>query len=134
MPIYTKCIFGERESIDGLRASVMSRHTMNDGKTRNPDLDGTYDIHLLIFAPDPNLVGRHYRGQVSWENFTDEYVSGLRKPEAKKAIEFWGQIAVRQNLTFLCVEPYIGPKTMCHRIILAEEFQNTFSDLIVINH
>ena len=31
MSLFTKCILKEKENNDGLRISVMSRHTQNDG-------------------------------------------------------------------------------------------------------
>jgi len=39
MPLHTKSIRSARKESDGLRISIMSRHTLKDGKT--PDLEIT---------------------------------------------------------------------------------------------
>ena len=60
--LQTKCILNKPDYWDGLRISIMSRHTLNDGKTRDirivPEL---YDAHCPFLAPQPELVGKFVR-------------------------------------------------------------------------
>jgi len=60
--LYTKCILSEREISDGIRISVMSRHTLNDGKT--PDTRITkdkYDEWIKFLAPKSKLVRDYHK-------------------------------------------------------------------------
>lgn len=107
---------------DGLRISVMSRHTLNDGKTiDNRIMAGvTFNEHRIELAPPPKIVGEWYksqRSQVDWDNFTCEYLEHLDKPRPSQAVRELTETALRRNVTILCVEPR-GEK--CHRIILAQ--------------
>lgn len=44
MAIRARCILADKEDIDGMRISVMSRHTLNDGMTPPPEIaDSNYD-------------------------------------------------------------------------------------------
>ena len=70
--IRTRCILAPKELTDGVRISVMSRHTLNDGVT--PDLRITrklYDIHLPLLAPNPRLIGDYYKRDLPWEDFEE---------------------------------------------------------------
>ena len=56
--IYTKCIFSPRDIFENIRISVMSRHTLEDGKTPDERINGLlYDLHEPIFGPPYNLIG-----------------------------------------------------------------------------
>lgn len=60
--IYTKSILKPKEESDGIRISVMSRHTLNDGITSHPDInESSYDEWLKILAPSDQLVGDYYK-------------------------------------------------------------------------
>jgi uncharacterized protein YeaO (DUF488 family) len=118
----TKCIFDPVSKEDGLRISVMSRHTLEDGIT--PDsriIPGvSYMEHHVKLAPPPTAVGRWYRsgkGEADWNTFTEEYLGHLDKPEPARKVRRLAKMALRRDVTILCVEPR-GEK--CHRVILAQ--------------
>ena len=53
----TKSILYDKEDTDGLRISVMSRHTLNDGITPHPEItDSSYNQWLQILAPPVKLL------------------------------------------------------------------------------
>ncbi len=51
----TKCILLPKEREDGLRISVMSRHTEDDGKTFCPKLNKMCAAHYSILGPAPPI-------------------------------------------------------------------------------
>lgn len=67
----TSCILIPRSPIDGIRISVMSRHTLNDGKTPDHRLMGMFDEHRPELGPAPKLIGDYYRG-LSWAEFAEK--------------------------------------------------------------
>jgi len=62
MTLFTKCIFKEPELSDGLRISIMSRHTLDDGKTPDERITSDkFNHHWTIFAPPLKLIGSYKR-------------------------------------------------------------------------
>jgi uncharacterized protein YeaO (DUF488 family) len=118
MPLRTKCILAPPSEEDGTRISVMSRHTLNDGKTPHPDITiSTYDEWLPGLAPHPRLVGRYYRQEISFEELAEAYRLVARdSPEVLKLAER----ALTETITVMCIEDGCG---RCNRRILAEECQ-----------
>src|SRR3989338_7725310 len=121
MALYTKCILKEKYENDGIRISVMSRHTLNDGVT--PDLqinEKKYDEHFKILAPPDKLVGDYYKRGLSWSNFEKSYLNFLRSPEVKQYVVNLTERALLNDITLLCIEE---TPEKCHRRLLAEECQ-----------
>lgn len=115
----TKPILWPRESSDGLRISVMSRHTLNDGVTPHPGIDSSsYDLWLKCLTPPLELVGGYYRGEVSWDEFEQEYLAHISQPRVENEIEYIAFMSLYCDTTFLCIE---GSPERCHRRLLAEE-------------
>lgn len=118
MMLRTKCIKAPIEPSDGLRISVMSRHTLNDGVT--PDLeiiDAMFDEHRPDLAPPIKLVGSYYKSGLDWRIFEKEYVDYLRLPEVDNQVLKLANFALNNTVTIMCVE--LEPE-MCHRRLLAE--------------
>lgn len=127
----TKSILKEREASDGIRISVMSRHTLNDGITPDPRIkEGSFDIWRKFLAPSPKLVGAYYRKEKSWEEFETEYLSYLRTPAMANNVQELASEALEKTVTILCVEE---TAERCHRRLLAEECQNYESSLEIIH-
>ncbi len=123
--LYTKCIFKPKDATDGRRISVMSRHTLNDGKT--PDLritSKTYDEWMRELAPLPSLVGDYYNRGLPWIEFERNYIEFLG--HISLLVSNLAQRAVEKDLTLLCVEE---TTEHCHRRLLAEECQRYFPSL-----
>lgn len=118
----TKSIFDKIEAVDGLRVSVMSRHTLNDGITKDPRLvPGAFDMHIAELAPPSSLVGAWYKNKMNWEEFTRLYLAHLGKAEPSKRMETLIRIALKSNVTILCVE---HRWENCHRFILANALRD----------
>ncbi len=117
--LFTKCILKEPSPQDGMRVSIMSRHTLNDGVT--PDLRiKKFDIHMVEFAPSSKLIGSYYRKKINWKIFEESYLEELRSPQKTPRVYLFSIVASIRNITIMCIED--GSK-FCHRRILAEECQ-----------
>ncbi len=129
--LYTKSIFKNKLLEDGVRISVMSRHTLNDGITPDPRITkDSFDEHLTLVAPPAKLIGDYYKRGLTWEDYTGRYLEHLRKPEIAQTVEQISRRAMQQDITLLCVE---DSAEYCHRRILAEECQKYNPSLIVIH-
>lgn len=117
------CILTPRTPEDGVRISVMSRHTENDGKTPDrritPDL---FDFHWVALAPPSQLVGSWYREEISWPDFAAAYQDYLTNNlNAIVYLEILEDtLRGGETATVLCIEP---EPTHCHRRLLVEHFQ-----------
>ena len=117
--IKTKCIFLPKNFQDGLRISVMSRHTLNDGKT--PDLRinlSTYGLWMRSLAPPEYLVGDYYKRGLSWTEFEQKYLDHLRHSNVQTDVQSLAAQGMVSIITLLCVEKL---PEYCHRRLLAEE-------------
>jgi uncharacterized protein YeaO (DUF488 family) len=115
----SKCILAEKSVDDGQRISIMSRHTLNDGKTPDERIwVDSFDMHLSDFWPSPKLVWKYYRNEIDFENYSKEYKESLhpKQDAIKKIIED----ALIKNITVLCIEE--SPE-FCHRKIFIETAQ-----------
>lgn len=104
---------------DGLRISVMSRHTLPDGKTADTEITPhLYDLWMpQQLGPPSELIGAYYRGEVSWDEFENAYDEHLKQPASMEMIALLGTIALEDNITLLCIEE--SPER-CHRRLLAQ--------------
>lgn len=120
MALYTKCILSPIYLPGGAHISVMSRHTRNDGETKDERITPLqYDYHLAVFAPPPKLVGNYYRREIDWNDFLSRYLEYLREKRNEEVREL-AQRVLKESLTLLCIEVRAD---MCHRRLLAEECQ-----------
>jgi len=117
----TKSIDKRKHPNDGTRISIMSRHTLNDGKTPDPKITAdSYHEHIRELAPPDKLIGDYYKRKLPWQEYKKRYLEHLSKPETNAILKKLIERALRKNITLLCVE-----KThhKCHRGILTEEMQ-----------
>jgi len=116
----TKCILLPPTNSDGVRISVMSRHTLSDGITPDARIspDWSYDLWLKDLAPPDNLVGSFYRGKINFSQYNDLYLAHLRKDLCVIIIKEIARYALHKRVTFLCIE--LIP-TLCHRTPLLYE-------------
>ena len=127
--IKTKCILNSREESDGLRISIMSRHTLDDGETPHPEINKrSYDWWMPSLAPPLKLVGSYYRGETQWDQFESEYLEYIGQAKIQAKIQGTAKRGLTSNLTLLCIEE--SPEK-CHRRLLAEECQKYQSSLIL---
>lgn len=129
MSLFTKSILKEREPFDGLRISVMSRHTLNDGIT--PDERITYDSfdeHYVALAPRSRLIGDYYKRGLSWDEFESRYLAQIRESDAIPIVRRLAERALNENVTLLCIEE---TAERCHRRLLAEECKRVEPELLI---
>ncbi len=127
--LYTKSIHAPIEEKDGVRISVMSRHTLEDGVTPDPKIDeDSYDEWNQDLAPSDYLVGAYYRKELNWDHYQDLYLRSLRITNKMESVALLAERAMREDITLLCVEDEPG---QCHRRLLAEECQSYIPELKV---
>jgi uncharacterized protein YeaO (DUF488 family) len=115
----TKSILAPIEESDGVRISVMSRHTLNDGVTPHPEItESSYDKWLPHLAPPAKLVGDYYKRELPWDQFKTRYLAYLRQPSIQIEVQNLATVSLDSVVTLLCIEE--SPKH-CHRRLLAEE-------------
>ncbi len=115
----TKCILVPREAEDGLRISVMSRHTLSDGVTPDERItDDLFDVHMPTLAPSLTLIREYYKWRFSRDAFMAQYCNEIYAKEAQ--LRALAKRALAQDITLLCIEE---GTTFCHRRILAEALQ-----------
>lgn len=113
----TKSIKAPIETHDGLRLSVMSRHTLSDGVTPDPEISSSvFDEWWVELAPPARLVGAHYRNEVSWDEFAVGYTDHLRSGAHENFLKLI-KLALLRDVTVMCVE---ATPDFCHRRLLAE--------------
>lgn len=134
MAIYTKSILKPICSEDGVRISVMSRHTLNDGTTPDERItSNSYNKWGKEFAPPDKLIRDYYRKEndekkISWNEFEQQYISHIRKPEIADKVKSLAQRGLEETITLLCIE---DKPDNCHRRLLAEECQRYKPQLII---
>lgn len=105
---------------DGLKISVMSRHTLNDGKT--PDVriipGQSYDLWLRDLAPPDWLVGKYYRGEINFFDYCEVYKKYLRQDIIAVIVKTIAHLALQKNIYLLCIEE---SPDYCHRTVLLQE-------------
>jgi uncharacterized protein YeaO (DUF488 family) len=129
MTLYTKCILAPSLDADGLRISVMSRHTLSDGVTPDPRItEQCYAQWRRELAPPPFLVGAFCRGEVGWAEFERSYYPYIRSLERRGAVRRLAREALICDITIMCVE---DAPTYCHRRLLALECQRVEPSLVI---
>lgn len=119
--IYTGCILTPRKVVGGMRISVMSRHTLNDGKTPDSRIVSgvNYDLWLPEFGPPAKLVGDYYRRGLPWDDYEKRYVKYLNgSSEIKDKVRWLAREGLKKDVTLLCIEDV---DALCHRRLLLEE-------------
>ena len=117
----TRPIKAERLPDDGIRISVMSRHTLADGVTPDTEIsDDSYDFWWPELAPPPKLIGAYYKRSMRWDEFEGIYLQHLRDPSIQTRVYELANLAGLYVVTALCVE---DRPDRCHRRLLAQECQ-----------
>jgi uncharacterized protein YeaO (DUF488 family) len=132
MAIFTKCILDVPSSEDGIRISVMSRHTLNDGKTPDSRItEKSFDLHLPILGPSPSLVGGYYKRGLPWKDFELGYLKEIREEPKISFVRLIAKFGLMTDITLLCIEE--KPEN-CHRRLLLEECLRIEPSLVVEHH
>lgn len=121
----TKCIYLPPAAADGLRISIMSRHTLDDGQTPDPRIGpGAYQLHWPRLGPPSTLIGQYLRREIGWPEYQRQFLFYLGKPEQRRLLKELVRLARRSNVTLLCVESAdeldADGLLHCHRRLVAE--------------
>jgi len=135
----SRCILSSQQENDGKRISIMSRHTLSDGQTKDPRItDDLFDLHLTDLAPPQTLISRWYRGDLGKQNeinfvdrFAPEYIKYLETQY--QLILIIGKMALRENVTVMCIEPEVEENKilLCHRRLLVEKCKILIPELAI---
>lgn len=129
MALFTKCILKDKNKIDGLRISVMSRHTLNDGVTKDERItEQKFDLHYPQLGPSLRLIGDYYKRGLSWEEFEKRFIEEMLNPVSATLLKEIAQKALNENITLMCIEE--TPHN-CHRSLLAKQCKIFLPDLVV---
>ncbi len=128
----TRSIKSKIQSADGKRISIMSRHTLSDGVTPDPEIfQELYDEWWPELSPPGLLIGSYYKRGLAWSEFKEQYVDYLRQQNVAAKIADLIDLANNGVVTVLCVE---DQPEQCHRRLLAEECLLLEPGLIVNIH
>ncbi|MEK7072790.1 MAG: DUF488 domain-containing protein [Patescibacteria group bacterium] len=130
MSLKTASIKSAKNIRNCFRISVMSRHTLSDGKTSDPEItDDLFDDHIPQLGPPPKLVGGYYRGEVLWPEFARRYLEYLSSDQASGLVDELIELSKKTDVVLLCIE---DTPEFCHRRLLAQECQRRDPTLEVI--
>jgi uncharacterized protein (DUF488 family) len=82
--------------------------------------------HELNFAPTKELLGKYRKKEITWEEYTEEYLNLLDTRNIKQTVDVTGL----HECCLLCSEH--SPQK-CHRRLLAEYLQAANPDLQIIH-
>lgn len=132
MALFTKCILNDKEKGDGVRISVMSRHTLNDGVTPDPRItSSSFDYHYPELSPSPKLIGDYYKRGLSWDEFENRFREQMQSAFAQVILGEIAAMSISENVTLLCIE---DEAHFCHRRIVAEECKKLVPEITVEHH
>ncbi|MFA5358222.1 MAG: DUF488 domain-containing protein [Patescibacteria group bacterium] len=118
MPLKTKSILAPKEQNDGLRISIMSRHTLSDGTTPDPRItEDLFNRTMKELAPPPKLIGAYYKNGMTWSEFSARFDEHLARPITQMWLEHLIRMARAGDVTIMCIE---DTPEHCHRRLVAE--------------
>jgi uncharacterized protein (DUF488 family) len=82
--------------------------------------------HKLNFAPTKELLSRYRKKEISWDEYTKEYLHLLDKRHIKEATNF-------ESLNRSCLLCSEHSPEQCHRRLLAEYLQEINPDIQIIH-
>jgi uncharacterized protein YeaO (DUF488 family) len=74
-------------------------------------------LWLRELGPDKVLMRRFLRGQATWAEYRRQYLDGLRRPEARAALDEVRRRAQLGRVTLLC---WCVDERRCHRSLLRD--------------
>ena len=129
--LYTKCILKPRVAEEGTRISIMSGHTLQDGKTPDPRITSDlFDEHIPELAPSRRLLGDYYKRGLDWPTFERCFLREIEGERQKHLIAELARRALAENITLLCIEDAIH---FCHRRLVAERCKALEPSLAVVH-
>lgn len=115
-----------------IRISVISRPTLDDGKTIDERIKEriTHNEWIKDFSPPPKLIGAYKRKEINWEEYERGYLEFLRSPQISEKVKAFALRCTREKITLACVEEKADH---CHRRLLAEELKRHQPALAIIH-
>jgi uncharacterized protein YeaO (DUF488 family) len=127
MSLKTKCILSPIEENDGYRISIMNRHTLNDGVTRDSRINNKmFNENQILLSPSSKLIGDYYKRGLVWDEYKKRFLEEMNNPESVKIIKEISEKALTKNITLLCIEE---KPDFCHRKLVAELCKKYYPEL-----
>ncbi|HDJ1466724.1 TPA: DUF488 domain-containing protein [Clostridioides difficile] len=86
-------------------------------------------LHELMFAPTKDLLDKHKKGLISWDEYKDLYIKLLNERNIKEYIN--NSNILCDGVCFLCSE---SKGNRCHRMILVDYIKQNINIKVKINH
>lgn len=126
----TRCITRVPDADDGIRISIMNRHTLSDGITPNPDINlENFDCWWPALAPQSRLLGDYYKRGLPWHEFAAQFSTYLSEPDMQSKLCWLVEVARVFEVTLLCIEE---TPEHCHRRLVAEACEKIDQTLTVV--
>lgn len=106
-----KTVYDRREGTDGRRILVMRIWPRGVSKDK-------VDVWMKELGTEKELIKKWKAGKVSWEEFSRQYVSGLKGKE--DILRSLAEEAKKGTITLLCTD---RDEKRCHRYLLRKEIE-----------
>lgn len=115
-----------------IRISIISRSTLDDGKTPDKRIIQGITHHEWIrdFAPPAKLIGAYKRKEIDWKEYEERYLEFLRSSLMREKIKALALRCLQEKVTLACIEEKAD---YCHRRLLAEELQRHQPKLLIVH-
>ena len=144
MTLYTGCIYDFATGRGIIGISVMSRHTLSDGKALDKEIVKgiNYDVHYPLLGPPGELIGVYYKTknldskEERWRRYVEGFNQHMEEPEVKFLLEMIAKSSLEKDIAFLCVErggAIKGRELCCHRRLLAERCQILVPEVKIVH-
>lgn len=108
--VRAKSIYEAPEPSDGHR--VLATRYWPRGVSKE-----SIDEYVIELAPSRALLHQFREGQLTWDQFANQYRSEMRSETARREVHRLAKLARGQTVTVMCV---CKDETHCHRSLLRE--------------
>lgn len=123
----------QRENVKEIVDTRINNTSQLSGFAKGKDLEffaqeiGGIDYsHELLFAPTQDMLKAYRRGDMTWDEYEEEYISLLGSRDVKNKVK----VEDLDHRCFLCSEH--SPE-YCHRRLLAEYLQSFYPSIEIVH-
>ena len=111
--IRTKSVYSPPDPSDGMRILTTQYWPRGIPKT-------AVDEYVRALGPSRELLHAFKRGEIDWLTYESSYLREMRAKGSKQEIQRLARIALKQQVTILCV---CKDEAFCHRRLLRDLIQ-----------
>lgn len=108
--VRTKSVYETPNTSDGYR--VLATRYWPRGVSKD-----SIDEYIIDLAPSRALLHQYRNGQLTWRQFSNQYLHEMRAETPRREIHRLAKLARGQTLTVMCV---CKEESHCHRSLLRE--------------